>query len=327
MIVKERNIPLRMLKLEALLRRLEEHHPKRPQILEELARRKAGYRGEQALEYYLTYLSSEKYSVLQDLRLIHKEHYFQIDTLILSPSYFLIVETKNYQGTIYFDSDYSQLIRTVNDKEEAFPSPLVQVRRQRNHLSEWIKDNKVIDIPIDYLVVISNPNTIIKASPKNLEALRKVTPITVFLNKIEQIEKLYPTQLTQRKEIQRISKKLIKKHTPLNPDLLTQFDLTTSESLKGVHCPSCNFLPMQRKQAKWICPKCSKTSKDAHVNAIVDYALLLDNKITNQKLREFLHISSRTVTNKILGSLALEVSGSKKGRVYYLDGLVHKLKL
>lgn len=242
---------------------------------------------------------------MHDLRLIHKEHYFQIDTLILSPNYLLIIETKNYQGTIYFDSDYNQLIRTLHDKEEALPSPLIQVRRQRNHLSEWLKNEKISDIPIDYLVIISNPNTIIKASPKNREALQKVTPIT--LNKLEQIEKLYPSQLTQRKEIQRISKKLM--HTPLNPDVLTQFDITPSELLTGVHCPSCNFIPLHRKQAKWVCVKCLGSSKDAHVTAIVDYTLLFDNKITNQKLREFLHISSRTVANKILGSLALEVSG------------------
>lgn len=46
MIVKERKIPLSILKLQALLRRLPSPHPKVPVIMKELNKKEAGYRGE-----------------------------------------------------------------------------------------------------------------------------------------------------------------------------------------------------------------------------------------------------------------------------------------
>lgn len=48
MIVKERQ-------LEALFRRLPAHHPKRDMIVESLAKHKAGYKGEQAINYPLSF--------------------------------------------------------------------------------------------------------------------------------------------------------------------------------------------------------------------------------------------------------------------------------
>ncbi|MFL0364403.1 hypothetical protein ACH0BF_15460 [Pseudobacillus sp. 179-B 2D1 NHS] len=53
MIVKERKVPVKILKLEALLRRLPDHHIKRPLIEEELAISKAGFRREQSIDFYL----------------------------------------------------------------------------------------------------------------------------------------------------------------------------------------------------------------------------------------------------------------------------------
>ena len=55
MIVKERKLPVYLLQLEALLRRLPAHHPKRNVVVESLAKFMAGYKGEQAIEYPLSF--------------------------------------------------------------------------------------------------------------------------------------------------------------------------------------------------------------------------------------------------------------------------------
>jgi hypothetical protein len=60
--VKERNIPLVMLVLEALSRRLSLNYPKYQQVLEELGRRQAGYKGEVSLDYFLRLLPMDKYN-------------------------------------------------------------------------------------------------------------------------------------------------------------------------------------------------------------------------------------------------------------------------
>ncbi|WP_090970907.1 MULTISPECIES: hypothetical protein [unclassified Bacillus (in: firmicutes)] len=56
MIVKNRTIPLRITMLQAILRWLPKNHPKRPSIEAELARREAGFRGEESIDDYLDFL-------------------------------------------------------------------------------------------------------------------------------------------------------------------------------------------------------------------------------------------------------------------------------
>ncbi|WP_243292865.1 hypothetical protein [Bacillus sp. FJAT-47783] len=57
MIKKERTKPIKLKKLEALIRRLSSTHPKRPLVQKELAKHLAGYRGEQSIDYHLSHLA------------------------------------------------------------------------------------------------------------------------------------------------------------------------------------------------------------------------------------------------------------------------------
>jgi hypothetical protein len=172
-IIKERKYPINILKLEALIRRLPYNYPKPQKIEEELAKSLAGYRGEQSVDYHLTFLPNKKYLILHALRLPGEgNRYFQLDTLILSSRFFLILEVKNFLGTLYFDQTFHQLIRTANGKEEAFQDPILQVRRQQQQLNLWLTKHKVPSIPIVPLIVISNPSTIIKAAPQHEEILQ-----------------------------------------------------------------------------------------------------------------------------------------------------------
>lgn len=82
----------------------------------------AGYRGEQSLDYYLGFLTN--YFILHDLRLPDRDHHFQLDTLLISPYFILILEVKNISGTLIFDDHFKQLIRVTPEKEEGFgPDP------------------------------------------------------------------------------------------------------------------------------------------------------------------------------------------------------------
>jgi hypothetical protein len=328
-IAKERQIPIRVQKLEALLRRLPNNHVKRKEIEEELARRYAGYRGEQSMDFYFSYLTKKKYNILHDLRLFDKQHYFQIDTVILTPCFFLIVEVKNFLGSLFFDSSFQQLIRTYNGKEEAFQNPLTQAKRHQSKLKQLMLDTNLPIVPIDYMVVISNPQTIINTTPDYKEAILKVTTSSNFLNKVEKLQQLYKDEKVNMKEIKKISKLLVTKHTPSNPDILKQFNIPKNDLVSGVYCQNCSSISMERQTAKWFCPNCSFSSKDAHLSSINDYSLLFDSTITNQKLRDFLIISSRTTASKLLTSMQLPFSGRGKGREYFLTteqmrGLTHK---
>lgn len=278
----------------------------------------AGYRGEQSLDYYLGFLSKKRYLIFHDLRLSNSLHFFQIDTLILSPFFILLIEVKNVTGTLYFDNIFHQLIRTVNGKEEGFPNPLLQVKRQRSQLSEWIKNNKFPAVPIETLVVISSPSTIIKASTENKYRFQNVIHRENLISKIESLEEKYKEEKLSEKELRKLSTFLLKQHTPNVPDVLQRFHIPETDLLKGVHCPSCFSIPMRRKGSSWVCLTCNYSSKEAHLAALQDYALLLLSTITNQQLRDFLQLPSRSIATNILISIDLKHSGATRGRTYQL---------
>ena len=96
MIVKERGFSLELMRMEALDRRLYSNHKMKAKVQLDLKRWRSGIRGEKEIEYPLRFLDEQRYLILHDLRLSDENGYFQIDTLILSESYILILEVKNW---------------------------------------------------------------------------------------------------------------------------------------------------------------------------------------------------------------------------------------
>ncbi|MCP3740451.1 nuclease-related domain-containing protein [Rossellomorea sp. BNER] len=282
MIKKEREIPIRIQKLEALQRRLPPSHPKVQQIKEDYLKAMAGYRGEQSIDYYLSLLNTKKYTIFHDIRLPFKDTFFQIDTIIMTPYYILLLEVKNISGTLYFDEKFQQLIRTVNGKEEAFPDPLTQVNRQTAQMMNWLSNHKISPVPVESLIIISSPYTIIKAS-NHSTLQKKVIHSANLLEKINVFEKVHQHQSLTNKELKKISTLLIKNHEKENLDILKKYDIHRSELLNGVHCPKCLAIPMQRLYSAWKCQSCQAVSKEAHIYSLNDYAHLVKTTISNRE--------------------------------------------
>lgn len=112
MILKLRDIPIVMLKTEALSRRLAEHHFKKKEVEKHAKNLRAGYNGEKALDFTLGFLPEAPYIILHNLRIHDGSGFFQIDTLILSPQFILITEVKNISGTVTYD-EFGQAIRIL----------------------------------------------------------------------------------------------------------------------------------------------------------------------------------------------------------------------
>ncbi|WP_091587080.1 nuclease-related domain-containing protein [Alteribacillus bidgolensis] len=103
----------------------------------------------QSIDYYLSSLSKKTDLIFHDIRLPSKDKtFFQIDIFILTMNFCLILEVKNVAGTLYFNPFFHQLIRTVNDKEEGFPDPILQINRQKDHLNTWLQKNNLPNLPI-----------------------------------------------------------------------------------------------------------------------------------------------------------------------------------
>lgn len=317
MIIKERSYPIRATLDEILLRRLSQNHSKRQIIEADFHREDAGHRGEQALDYYLGFLPHEQYHIFQHLRLKYENWTFQMDFLLLTTNFALIIEAKNYTGTLEFDSKFNQLIQTYNEKEKGYDDPVAQVQRQQRLLAKWFEKNISYFLPIHSLVVISNPHAILKTDSNNTAILKQVCKPFKLIDKIEKLESFYPNERIDIKALKRICKLLLKHHTPEQFNIIDYYKIPKEDILTGTQCPTCRFLPMLYKRGKWYCNKCKTSSKDAHLASLDDYFLLFEPSITNSLLKEFLHLPSSDVSQKLLFSLKLPWTGNTKGRIYH----------
>ncbi|MEH7335183.1 NERD domain-containing protein [Neobacillus drentensis] len=318
MIIKKRTIPLVILILEALCRRLPLNYPKYQQILEELGRRQAGYQGEVSLDYYLRLLPIDKYMILHDLNLPDGDYNCQIDTLLLTPEFALIIEVKNMAGKLIFDTENRQFTQIIHENEKGYPDPISQAERHQEYIKKLMVDHKFPPVPVDYLCVISNNYSSYVITGKNAYKVKpRVCKSDAFINKIQFFENMYSTPQLTAKDLRKLGRLLVKMNTIPTNYILKKYEIKKEDIKPGVFCPNCNHVPLIRKKQQWFCPSCGKLSKDAHINALMDYFLLIDSKITNRQFREFGQIKSEDVAKRLLRSANLISSGTKKGRVYF----------
>lgn len=316
LIRKPRIIPLVILILEALVRRLPPDHPKLPQIQTELAKRRKGYRGELSVNYYLDLIDIPEYLILHDIRLLDGKSFFQIDTLILTPHFYLILEIKNIAGSLYFEDESNQMIRNINNEEEGMANPILQVRRHSSQLKKWFSQRKLPQMPIENLIIISDPRTIIKASRSSI--FTKVMHSANLPFAFENIKSRHTKNALTMKEMKKVAATIEKHHTPKQYNLLDQFSIPQTDIRKGVHCPDCFTIPIERKKGHWYCENCSTKSPNVVIQSIQDYALLIKPTFSNEELRDFLQITSRKAVYRLLTSMNLQFVGEKKGRIYKL---------
>ncbi|WP_160722104.1 nuclease-related domain-containing protein [Bacillus sp. USDA818B3_A] len=318
MLIKEREIPLTIHILEALCRRLPPAHPKYKEIQDELGRRRVGYQGEVAFDYYLRYLPKDKYMILHDLNLPDGDYNCQNDTLLLTSEYALIIEVKNMAGKLIFDTENEQFIQIHNEKEKGYPYPIAQAERHQDYLEKLLAAHKFPAIPIEYLVVITNNFANYVVTGKNAYKVKpRVCKSDVFPNKIHFFENQYKKPLLDAKDLRKLCRLLVKLNTIPTNYVLRKYGINKSDLLTAVFCPRCNNFPLSRKKSKWYCSVCETYSKDAHIHALMDYFLLIDSKITNQQFRDYCHLSSSHTSKRLLQSANLSFSGTKKGRFYF----------
>lgn len=314
--------PQRLFLTEILKIRLIIGHSKYQEIEKDLAKRWAGYWGEIALANYVKELPHDKYLIFHDLQLQINGIHFQIDTLLLSKNYILIIEAKNIAGTLTFDNVFKQLIRTHEDgTEESFEDPRVQCQRLQSLLRNWLVKNGSNLLPVDSLVFFKSTSTILKTNPGDKTDFSRVCKGRDLFNKIEGMEQRYHQEKINTETMTKIGKLLLSQHSQQPIDILKEYNLTEKDIRSGVCCPNekCNFIPMNYKRGNWNCPACQTSSKDAILKTLSHYFYLYKPTITNLELRNFLLLPSPDTTQKVVHRLNLQTTGKTKDRFYYLN--------
>lgn len=319
MLHKKHTIPSRLLLDQALMRRINYDHPAYPTISRNHNWQTAGYKGELGIEFYLRHLPQENLHIFHNLRLPNDSDFFEMDTLLLTPYFALIIEIKNIAGTLYFDTISNQLIRDQNGKETGFPSPILQVEEHKDNFEKWLFNQFKIDsFPIHYLVAISEQETIIDVieGSDREGVFQKVMHFPSIKKRYLTLLKQHPRKNVKAQTLHKIIPTLLHQHRPFHPAFPSLYSLKPTDILSGIYCNACKQLTMKRMHGKWLCYSCGQTSLDAHIEAIDDFLLLVDRKITTRQCMAFIQIDNRHLANRLLINSSLISVGKKKGRYF-----------
>ena len=307
--------PITLKQAEAAQRRLPSNHLMMAEVELKIRKLASGYKGEKTLHYFLRLLPEKNYHIFHGLRLPARDSFFQMDAHLLSPKLIILLESKNYSGTLTIEKQ--QLTQEINNTKVVYDNPISQVNRHKILLQYFFLKYQIPPIPIETVVVFTNSSSEIKIANGYHEAEKKICKAFNLLKKIDEIEKYYPKDKVDQKTIGKIKRLLLSKHTPFRSDFLKTLGIDRTDILPGVRCSDCWFIPMNYKKNKWICPVCQKISKEGSLEAINDYFLLINTSITNSELREFLQLPTRRASSYQLELLNLPSTGTKKGRVYH----------
>lgn len=314
MIIKRKSLPLKLIGLEALSKRLPAHHPLSENIEEEARRVRAGENGERILEnVFKKYSFPFEHYILHDLHL-QSTGKFQIDTLFISRHGAVILEVKNIAGRIRFPNDQNQLTRVLeNGQIDSFECPSVQLERNMMLLNDWFYANGY-SIPIRGAVVFPKSQQHFENVRNDLKILFP-NEIPVFLRKHEETTPSLDSQIPKE-----VASKLFLSSNKYNPfPLIKNYKLSPSELITGVRCENCGIHGMLPIYNGWGCEKCGHIDKYAHIQALVEHCMLIDFKLTNSDVRRFLHVNSKDKVVRILKQMGLSHSGEKRGAVYTVN--------
>lgn len=316
--VKKRNKNGEIMKLYALERRVPVHHPESEKIRRDARIKQAEIKGEKEVDYSLDFLDKDSYYILDDVRLADHNGYFQMDSLILSPAYHLIVEVKNWEGTVIFGPNGQVTQVNLDGMKKGYKNPIPQVMTQRYRLRLWMQKHGFPDVPILYLVVISFPSTILQPATPQIEIPKEVIHNSDLLFKVQEMGKNYTKEFMLRNDVFKIAQYIKSQHEPPKFDVWEKYKIRPEELMKGVFCPECYRVPMGRDKKGWFCIHCGTYSKDAHYAALNDFVLLLGDTVSNRELRDWLQVESRNVVKRLMKQGNFKMEGRTKGSTYQI---------
>lgn len=313
MLLKKREVSSKQLILEMLERRLPKSHPKTTYYQDMLNRTRAGYAGEQRVdrEWQSIYLEQTHY-LLHDVALkdeggsIH-----QMDTLLMSQNFILIVEIKNIVGRVEYMKDNHQFIRITSEgRVDGFRNPFDQVKRHVRFLRRLFQMSGH-HIPIEYIVISANPNMIMTSTFLS----QPIIHVSGLAERIYKLFKQHQQVCLSEKDLRELSAHILTRHKPIQWTL----DIKVGELKKGALCSHCHFDHVLRYiHGKWHCSNCQSIDNQSMLIALHDFRLMISNNITNAQFRNFFDIDSEKAVYYLLKKLKFEAIGEKKNRKYII---------
>lgn len=312
MIYKNRAIPNELKALQSLDKRLPRHHEKKHIIQKELYNSQAGYAGELELDTHMNDYNPDYPSArLNDLYLHNNGVYFQIDSLLITPTAFIIIEVKNYAEKTVITENPMQFIKVYkNGDRKARPNVINEVNRKILHLQKWLY-KRAIKIPIEGLITFAQTNELVFETTNLEMKILSNDEAPAYLESLTMQQ-----HILDEATIRKIALELAGNHKEYNPfPLIARYGINPSDIQSGVLCPSCQQLGMKWKREKWNCI-CGHQDKNAHLYTLDEWFMLIQPTITNREFRHFSKLTNPNIARTLLRKSGLKQIGERRGSRY-----------
>ncbi|AYC29941.1 NERD domain-containing protein [Paenisporosarcina cavernae] len=242
--------------------------------------------------------------------LLKSYSFFQIDHLILTKHYALIIESKNLKFQIEITRNPDQLIQYDElGNSKVMDSPLQQLEKNCEWMRGWLL-NKGIDLPVFGIFAVSNVNCKIVTKQEEPTIVR-----ASFLQK-KILELPRSTEFIDENTLAKLKKSILNEHMEFDQhNFLKNFDVDVKELLPGMWCDVCKKLTVSKIGFKFMCT-CGNENPSSFMQAVNDYFLLMKNEMSNKECRTFLKIESAKVTYRKLQQSGLQIQGRGRNTLY-----------
>lgn len=276
---------------------------------------KAGYDGETKIDRVLENIAFPTlHTIIPDFHTQSKfGAYYQMDTVILTNRYILLLEIKNIRGLIEFHENPAHIIRTIEGVKEKMDCPIHQLARNSKTLENLVC-NVTKKLPIYSAIVFCNPTAQVTSYPPTVKILYK-NQVDFFIEKLNTLP-----EVCEKSEYQQVVKSLTtnNKNFKITP-LSLRYSIDPSILRKGVFCLKCEspMHPLNRSTA-FKCLECNSTYKDALVNSIVGLFGIFDRELSREQLENHLNIKAKDRIIKALTQLRCTKKGKARATRYSL---------
>jgi hypothetical protein len=217
------------------------------------------------------------------------------------------------------------MTRESENGVDGFQNPVLQAERHEIQLKNWLKNRKLHKLPIETIAIMSKTTTIMDTTNGNPEDYKKLIYAESFLKKLKEVENKYQPSLISKNKLHQLTHHLLNGHIPHFLNIYETYGISHTELLKGVQCPNCKKIHKKYISGNWVCSFCKYKTKTAFIEALKDYALLINHVITRNQLKEFLQITSQQAKNHLI-TMNLPIIGSKRSTKYILSPLLENHK-
>lgn len=297
--------------MEIFLARLPRLHPQKDYIESQLNNIKTGDRGENKVLRALEEVQFEDESLLirNFVVQIHPKRVIQIDYLLVTRKYILIIEVKNIAGHIEFISIPPQIIRTMSDKPpQAFDCPFTQLDR---NLDGFQKLLLTIQLPVYSCLVWANTFTTFKLPFEPSHSFLSLKRIPLFIQQLE----ISPPSLSVA-QFQALKKALISKTTRFQEQsFCKRYQVDEKDLLVGLYCPQCHSL-LKKFVRTWICKGCNTKAQNLIEANILSQFYIRGPELTIAQIHKELPLLGTKKIREVLISSGYTPSGKTNARIY-----------